>query len=69
MSLCGPISISRANAHMVHMGYKTSVTLLYEELLETFNDLFVLLKCNLVSFDCVIIKIPFWLVAQRVVLV
>ena len=27
-----------------------SVTLLYKELLETFNDLFVLLKCSLVSF-------------------
>ena len=26
MSLCGPISISRANAHMVHMGYKTSTS-------------------------------------------
>ena len=25
-SLCGPISISRANAHMVHMGYKTSTS-------------------------------------------
>ena len=24
LSLCGPISISRANAHMVHMGYKTT---------------------------------------------
>ena len=23
---CGPISISRANAHMVHMGYKTSTS-------------------------------------------
>ena len=26
LSLCGPISISRANAHMVHMGYKTSTS-------------------------------------------
>ena len=26
LSLCGPISIRRANAHMVHMGYKTSTS-------------------------------------------
>ena len=26
LSLSGPISISRANAHMVHMGYKTSTS-------------------------------------------
>ena len=26
LSLCGPISTSRANAHMVHMGYKTSTS-------------------------------------------
>ena len=26
LSLCGPISISRANAHMVHMGWKTSTS-------------------------------------------
>ena len=25
-SLCGPISISRANAHMVHTGYKASTS-------------------------------------------
>ena len=29
LSLCGPISISRANAHMVHMGYKTSTLISY----------------------------------------
>ena len=33
-----------------HDPWARSVTLLYEELLETSNDLFVLLKCNLVSF-------------------
>ena len=26
LSLCGPISISRANAHMVHMGLKSSTS-------------------------------------------
>ena len=26
LSLCGPISISRANAHMVHMGLKYSTS-------------------------------------------
>ena len=26
VSLCGLIAISRANAHMVHMGYKTSTS-------------------------------------------
>ena len=26
LSLCGPISISRANAHMVHMGLKSSAS-------------------------------------------
>ena len=25
-NMCGPISISRANAHMVHMGKKTSTS-------------------------------------------
>ena len=32
------------------ISYFQIVTLLYKELLETFNDLFVLLKCSLVSF-------------------
>ena len=35
------------------------VTLLYKELLETFNDLFVLLKCSLVSFWLRDYKYPF----------
>ena len=26
LSLCGPISISRANAHMVHMGLESSTS-------------------------------------------
>ena len=33
-----------------HDPWARSVTLLYKELLETLKDLFVLLKCSLVSF-------------------
>ena len=50
----GPISPNREenrnHESKDHDPWPRSVTLLYKELLETLNDLFVLLKCSLVSF-------------------
>ena len=37
LSLCGPISISRANAHIIHMGYKTSTEFLKRLMLLFWN--------------------------------
>ena len=49
-----------------HDPWARSVTLLYKERLETFNDFFVFLNVALFRSDCVIIYILFWLAAQRI---